>query len=329
MKSIISSDRRAERGSDLPVIEAIPGMMPRGKAWLVTLAGLALTGTLDAVTSKDLWFGPFYLFAIGFSAWMLGRREALAVGFAAFAATLVVNGAHLYPFGGIAVAWNATMRVIAVLAFIAMLGRVRESYMREWRLARTDPLTGALNRQAFFELASRTQVSRTWGMLVYADLDGLKKLNDERGHAVGDQCLRDFVDGVRGAIRRQDLFARLGGDEFVIAMKVRDQAAAIAVARRLHRAMNAAAQAAEPHLRCSVGALVVPPGARTIDREVIAADELMYEAKRVGAGLSIATLRQLRGQPYLLQHQANDAAPNPVLEEGLAALARDDLDTAA
>jgi diguanylate cyclase (GGDEF)-like protein len=152
-------------------------------------------------------------------------------------------------------------------------------------LARTDTLTGALNRQAFFELAASVDAAR-WRLLVYADLDGLKKLNDIHGHAAGDAYLQAYGSAVRKMIRRNDIFARIGGDEFVIFMSVKDKAAARGVAARLHKAMNSI-PSGRRNLSCSVGGLVVPPGEASIDDLVRSADNLMYEAKLRGACLQL------------------------------------------
>jgi diguanylate cyclase (GGDEF)-like protein len=325
-----ATDRRANQCRDLTDTVAFPGVVSRAKAWLIILPALGLTGLADAATGYDLWFGPFYLAAIGISAWMLGRWEAVGVGLAALAIIVLANGFHLYPYGTSAALWNLAMRIVTVLMFIGLLDRVRNSYAREWRLARTDPLTGALNRQAFFELAAATSISKGWTMIAYADLDGLKKFNDERGHAAGDQCLKAYVQHVRTVIRKHDHFARLGGDEFILHLRVRDEPSARAVGERLHREMNAVAEDVHPDLKCSVGVLILPPGRRMLDQEVLAADQLMYEAKSQGAGLAVATLREVRGTQYILQHANTDGfASNGVLNDHLNSLADRDLDAAA
>ena len=144
----------------------------------------------------------------------------------------------LYPYGTIDLAWNLGLRFAAILIVIAAIAGARGAYVREWWLARTDPLTGALNRQAFFELAQTAIDLRRWRLLIYVDLDGFKKINDGQGHMAGDACLRTFGNTVRRMIHRGDIFARLGGDEFVIFMSVRDQTAAGSAAARLHQAMN-------------------------------------------------------------------------------------------
>jgi diguanylate cyclase (GGDEF)-like protein len=215
---------------------------------------------------------------------------------------LGANGLNLYPYGTIAAHWNVAVRVLAVLSIIGFLRWMRRSYEREWRLARTDPLTGALNRQAFFELAGAIHHSPAWDLIAYADLDGLKRLNDQHGHIVGDRCLKAYAKHVRASIRKDDIFVRLGGDEFLIYMSMRDEAAAKAVAARLHRGMNTIAAQMDAKLGCSLGVLILPPGQRAVERELKLADELMYEAKQRGAALMAATAHERRGTFYIGRH---------------------------
>lgn len=272
----------------VPKVLAALVRMRSTQAWLLVLLCLDLAAIGDVATGDKLWFGPGYLFVICLAAWSRGWGAGQVAGLACMTLTFVINGIALYPYGEAALLSNFLMRFLAISLFIAVVGAMRRTYLREWYLARTDALTGAFNRQAFFELGIGLCARRAWRLLVYADLDGLKAINDSRGHAAGDACLRLYAAGVRKAIRRDDLFARVGGDEFLVFMAVNDEAAARALAARLHGAMNAIGVTDGLPLRCSVGALAVPPGERSIDDLVRLADGLMYEAKLVGAGLRLA-----------------------------------------
>src|SRR4051794_22187143 len=222
------------------------------EAWLLILFCVDLVALGDVVTGPELWLGPVYLLVICLAGWTLGWRAGEATGIGCMLLTFAINGVALYPYGPIELAWNFAMRFVAVSVVVAVIAGARRTYVREWWLARTDPLTGALNRQAFFELASSAVGSRHWRVLLYADLDGLKKLNDRRGHAAGDGSLKAYATQVRGAIRRSDIFARVGGDEFLVFMQVKDEAAGRSVAARLHRKMNGI-PAIHGGLGCSVG----------------------------------------------------------------------------
>ena len=242
----------------------------------------------DVATGTDLWFGPVYLLVICLAAWSLGWKCGQAAGIGCMALTFALNGMSLYPYGAADLAWNAMSRFAAMSMVVVLIAGARRAYLREWWLARTDILTGALNRQAFFDLGSALSAGACWRLLLYADLEGLKAVNDGRGHAAGDACLKAYAATVRRITRRTDLFARVGGDEFLVFMAVKNELAATAVAARLHAEMNDAPADPAGKLRCSVGALLVPPGAFAIDDLVRQADNVMYRAKLRGACLEVA-----------------------------------------
>ena len=85
-------------------------------------------------------------------------------------------------------------------------------------LSLTDELTGLYNRRGFSTLAERhLSIARRKGqdlLLVLADIDGLKPINDTFGHAAGDQIVIDAGNVLKGTYRRVDIIARIGGDEF-------------------------------------------------------------------------------------------------------------------
>ncbi len=259
--------------------------LPPAQAWMAVLLLADLTAIGDLLTGSELWFGPVYLLVISLATWSLGWRSGQAAAVGCMALAFALNGPSLYPYTGAELAWNALLRFGAMSLIVAVIAAARGAYLREWWLARTDILTGALNRQAFFELGDTLSAMPRWRVLLYADLDGLKVVNDRRGHATGDTCLKTYAAAVRRAIRREDLFARVGGDEFLVFMAVKDESAARSVAARLHAAMNTVPADRDTVLRCSVGALLVPPGAMSLDELVRQADDLMYRAKQRGAGL--------------------------------------------
>ena len=156
-----------------------------------------------------------------------------------------------------------------------------------------DAMTGLLNRQGFEArwAAIRRRVERGGrpAALVMVDLDGFKAVNDTRGHAVGDEVLRQAARRMRNAVRYTDLAARLGGDEFVLVLTgVPDQAAAERVVIRVHDLLT------RP---LAVDAIDVPIGASLglvfLDRDHLenpldAADRAMYRAKGTGGGVEVA-----------------------------------------
>jgi len=248
------------------------------------LAGCALITIFASHTASTISFGPFFLLICAFGAWFVGNRFAILLGL--FIVSIQILNGH-------AMSLHATPIVMALqfcsaLVVVLMLGVARAALEIEWKFARVDPLTGALNRKAFFEAVADETRQKGITVLVFADVDGLKHINDRLGHEAGDKALRDFADRVRKAVRKDDVFARIGGDEFVIFLRVRDTAAAELVAQRLNRVLNLDPLEGETKLKCSLGVLVLPAGSRSIDAELKQADTLMYHAKRARIGLMMA-----------------------------------------
>jgi diguanylate cyclase (GGDEF)-like protein/PAS domain S-box-containing protein len=160
------------------------------------------------------------------------------------------------------------------------------------RQARTDPLTGLLNRRAFVEeIRIRLSVARRTirpSALVYVDVDNFKPVNDTHGHAMGDAVLRRIADRIRRSIRAGDLVARLGGDEFAVWL---DEADADGVRKKGLELLKMKADLAEfsgtpdRPLGFSIGAAIVDPvSTESVDELIERADSAMYAAKHGGKG---------------------------------------------
>jgi len=149
--------------------------------------------------------------------------------------------------------------------------------------ARSDPLTGLANRRAFDERmaaeVARAQRRAQPVALVLLDVDGLKPVNDTRGHAAGDALLQAVAALLRAQARTIDLAARIGGDEFALLLPETDHAGAVTLVQRL------TAAAADQHIdgypvRCSAGIAVYPDDGRTVEALLRSADGALYRAKR-------------------------------------------------
>lgn len=90
-----------------------------------------------------------------------------------------------------------------------------QAFEDTWKRATTDQLTGLSNRRAFEDRANELIARQVPFILVMADLDHFKRLNDEFGHETGDQVLQSFARVLRENIRRSDTAARFGGEEFL------------------------------------------------------------------------------------------------------------------
>jgi diguanylate cyclase (GGDEF)-like protein/PAS domain S-box-containing protein len=171
---------------------------------------------------------------------------------------------------------------------VVQIRDVTERHLLEQRLrheADHDPLTGALNRRRFEdELTAQIERCRFRGesaALLMLDVDGLKQINDEHGHAAGDEALLRTAAALRGRLREPDVVGRLGGDEFAVLIS------GIAAQDADHLA-GELAELVESHsplscgvpLRVSVGAVPIGQRTRDDDEALLAADRAMYRVKR-------------------------------------------------
>jgi diguanylate cyclase (GGDEF)-like protein len=161
--------------------------------------------------------------------------------------------------------------------------------------ARTDPLTGALNRRAMEEAALReTARAIRHGCplcTIMIDFDHFKHLNDTRGHAAGDCALQAFVRRVRPMLRTQDLLARTGGEEFMILLPDTSESAGIAAAERVRQAIEVLEVPFETMpIRFTISAGVAQLDTTSGGWEAMMrrADAAMYDAKGHGRNLVAA-----------------------------------------
>jgi two-component system, cell cycle response regulator len=153
------------------------------------------------------------------------------------------------------------------------------------RLASVDPLTGVLNRRAFFERAER--VRQTPFAAVMFDVDHFKDINDSCGHDVGDQVLGAIG---REASSQNRIVGRLGGEEFAILLEGADLDAAEAFAEGLRIRLAELpfnADCCKRSVTCSLGVAEARPG-ESIDQLLKRADAALYEAKEKGRDRVIA-----------------------------------------
>ena len=172
--------------------------------------------------------------------------------------------------------------------FGASLARLGD---RERSSARRDPLTGCLNRRAFYEAFAR-EADRSARLgaplsVLSIDLDRFKVLNDAYGHAFGDEILRQLARRFTALVRSHDLVVRWGGEEFVVLLPHTEPADAASLAERIRAGVESPAFRAGDvgqtvSLTCSVGAAGTRTFPADADELVARADAACYEAKRAG-----------------------------------------------
>ncbi len=215
-----------------------------------------------------------------------------------FVATMLVLSAR-YTLSGAALSpglifMNVFGGIILVYTYILM-GRIERS-RRELELhSNLDTLTGLLNRRALYDVAEsmfqRQQRSHASFAMLFADLDKFKAVNDELGHAAGDQVLKAFAQIVRETVRTTDVAARFGGDEFVMLLEDTGLKEAEVVARRVQQRVGDWAHEHEIDFSVSFGLGEAPTHGESFAGLLEQVDQAMYDSKtrHAGGGLAYAT----------------------------------------
>ncbi|HET6194743.1 MAG TPA: GGDEF domain-containing protein, partial [Acetobacteraceae bacterium] len=191
--------------------------------------------------------------------------------------------------------WDSDDRqLVEASASLVRMVLEHEAIQHEMALqARTDPLTGLLNRRAFLDEMGRhiDRLDREElpGTLLFADLDCFKPVNDRLGHEVGDQVLVRTAFILRNTVRPSDLVARLGGDEFALWMDGADHMTSAERADRLcaevPEALREIACDGCPVPTVSIGIATREAGSgEPVDSLLRRADQAMYGVKRTGRG---------------------------------------------
>lgn len=162
-------------------------------------------------------------------------------------------------------------------------------------MATRDPMTGALNRRAFFSRAevewARTLRSRRPLAVIVSDIDFFKKVNDTYGHHVGDLVIKDFSHRTSGMLRVPDILARFGGEEFVILLPETGLAEARKVAERIRKEIETRRNKELPPYTVSLGVSVAQGEsgqAADIEALLAEADAALYRAKQGGRNRVVA-----------------------------------------
>lgn len=170
----------------------------------------------------------------------------------------------------------------------AVWGAVKQALLdRELRyLALTDDLTCLFNRRGFFAAATQQiKLAQRNGqslLLLFCDVDNLKKINDSYGHQEGDLALIRTADALEQSFRGSDILSRLGGDEFVVLASETSNQTQEVILRRLERNLKkSSATDSRYTLSLCVGvARFDPKRVITLGELMVQADRAMYEKKR-------------------------------------------------
>ena len=220
----------------------------------------------------------FVVLAFGvFAAWM-GGRWVLTFLQAPMPSFMSAGGVH-------ALTLLAYVIFVLVKDFGILQDSVRRSLDEIALQARTDPLTGLLNRRALTELAQRAMAhARRHGSplsVVLIDIDHFKQINDRHGHAAGDAVLVSLARLLKSHLREDDACARLGGEEFLLLLPATRLDQALQVAEKLRQLIAGEVLAAG--IRCSSSfGVCSSDGNLDFDQLLQRADTALYRAKAGG-----------------------------------------------
>ena len=201
----------------------------------------------------------------------------------------------------------------AVSQAAPVLANLRNLAIAEIRAA-TDGLTGLPNKRAVTDTLQRmfaqAATERSPLALLMLDLDHFKQVNDQRGHAAGDQVLANVGAVLRGTIRSRDFCGRNGGEEFAILLPDTEIQGALRIAQRVRTAIaEMSLPGTDVAVTASIGVAGYPDHASTPDRLARLADAALYLAKRQG-----------RNRVELAEPSALDPRDAAAAQEGGAAL---------
>jgi len=191
--------------------------------------------------------------------------------------------------------WSATTRRLLNGAAVEASSALSRAYSHQAAQvqASTDALTGLPNRRYFDEfcglLARRRRSGDAVGVLMI-DIDKFKVLNDEHGHATGDEVLRAVGGAIVSAVREDDVPARYGGEEFVVLLRNPTPEIALDVGERVRSSIAALDlhRLGVGGVSVSVGVAVARQADQPIDDLIAQADRALYRAKRAGRDRVVA-----------------------------------------
>ncbi|BAV33779.1 hypothetical protein SCL_1471 [Sulfuricaulis limicola] len=165
---------------------------------------------------------------------------------------------------------------------------LKKLYEQMARHATHDSLTNLPNRKHFHDqlavtIASAKQEKQTFTVL-YLDLDGFKAINDDLGHAIGDQLIEKTARRLEHCVRKGDMVARVGGDEFIVLLQDVVSSDVSKIAEKIIENLSKPLMLADRSLSIttSIGVATYPHDGVDINALIHSADIAMYEAKRNG-----------------------------------------------
>lgn len=217
--------------------------------------------------------------------WWFARRISLPLWQLARNVQEGDTGRAISDVGGIR-AWYfevAQLKQAVLYSFTALQDRIGTLN----RASRTDPLTGLFNRRGLQQALETWKAQGQSFAILALDIDRFKVINDQHGHAVGDQVISHIAEQMRRYSRDGDVLCRNGGEEFLMLLPTTDADDALLIAERLRQRI--AEQVLDPvgHVSVSVGVAHYPTFDADAEQALRMADKALYMAKEQGRNRSV------------------------------------------
>lgn len=191
-------------------------------------------------------------------------------------------------------------------------------------IAYYDTLTGLYNRNMLYEILDNvvreSERSGAEFAIIFMDVDNFKKINDTRGHYIGDRLLKVVAERLKGCIRTSDMIARMGGDEFTLIIReVNSHKDFLDLLERLLEVMRKPIliDEVEAYITLSLGVSFYPHDGVTREELIKNADAAMYQAKELGKNSYKLYNREIQkrlSHKYMLENRLKQAIENNELE---------------
>lgn len=260
------------------------GLLPRYAIWLASFAIVIILGVIRSATDAEYAFSSFALLFVVLVTWVNGRNSGLLLSVIAAVIWGIADVTSIRHFSS---EWiplvNSITRAATDICIVFIISVLKSSLIQVENMATHDQLTGLFNRRAFINFGKEeVERSRRYGhhlAVVFLDLDNFKKINDSRGHLVGDMVLKKVAVALENTLRASDMTARLGGDEFSVLLPEIDYDSAAETGTKILLAIQAAMKEYPP-VSASIGVAWFSTPMKDFESMLNAADGLMYEIKQ-------------------------------------------------
>ncbi len=274
---------------------------PAAYPWLVALGTVLITMGIFFRGEPTAPHALFYVWIVFYSCFFLGRVAAFGQLMLALAGYGLVIAVADEPTGEALELWLvAACGLVVSGVLITMLKAQVDGMVSQLAdAARTDQLTGLLNRRGFeemfeLEVERARRGDRTLSLLI-GDLDRFKQVNDMFGHHSGDRALARAAAVLDHAKRRIDTLARLGGEEFAVIVPEASAQQAFMLAERLRVALRDEFDGEEVAITISFGVACIPLHGKSRQDLLGAADDALYAAKELGRDRTVLYSKDVVG----------------------------------